>query len=90
MATFSSNSVRQLLLLTQLVVEPLVSISTTKTVDGEMYLKFINANTQTVATPLIPISAIKSVKGIGYAPKVLKKDTITFDTPVVGQQYQRI
>jgi len=88
MAVFSTNSVRQLFVANTTSGGAAGQyVGTTKTVDGEMYLKFINANTQTVATPLIPISAIKSVKGIGYAPKVLKKDTITFDTPVVGQTY---
>ena len=88
MATFSSNSVRQLFVVNSTSGGAAGQyVSTTKTSDNEMYLKFINANTQTVSSPLIPISAIKSVKGVAYAPKVLKKDTITFDTPVVGQTY---
>lgn len=88
MAIFSTNSVRQLFVANTISGGAAGQyVRTTKTTDNEVYLKFINANTQTVATPLIPISAIKSVKGIGYAAKTLRKDTITFDAPVVGQTY---
>ena len=88
MATFSSNSVRQLFVANTTSGGAAGQyVSTTKTVDGEMYLKFINSNTQTVVTPLIPISAIKSVVPVKYAAKTLRSDKIVINTAVVGQTY---
>lgn len=88
MATFSSNSVRQL------IVANTTSggaagqyVSTVATADGEMYVKYINANTQTVAGPRIPVSAIKSVVPVKYAAKTLRSDKIAINTAVVGQTY---
>ena len=88
MATFSSNSVRHLFVAnTSTGGAAGQYVDAVKTVDNELYLKFINANTQTVATPLIPISKIKSVSSKAYAAKVLRSDTITINTAVVGQTY---
>lgn len=88
MATFSSNSVRHLFVAnTSTGGAAGQYVSAAKTVDNELYLKFINANTQTVATPLIPISKIKSVSSKAYAAKRLRSDTITINTAVVGQTY---
>ena len=88
MATFSSNSVRHLFVAnTSSGGAAGQYVDAVKTVDNELYLKFINANTQTVATPLIPISKIKSVSSKAYAAKVLRSDTITINTAVVGQTY---
>ena len=88
MATFTSNSVRHLFVAnTSSGGAAGQYVDAVKTVDNELYLKFINANTQTVATPLIPISKIKSVSSKAYAAKVLRSDTITINTAVVGQTY---
>lgn len=88
MATFSSNSVRHLYVAnTSSGGAAGQYVGAVKTVDNELYLKFINANTQTVATPLIPISKIKSVSSKAYAAKTLRQDTITINTAVVGQTY---
>lgn len=88
MAVFSTNSVRQLFVAnTSSGGAAGQYVSANKTVDNELYLKFINANTQTVATPLIPISKIKSVSSKAYAAKVLRSDKIVIDSAVVGQIY---
>jgi len=88
MAVFSTNSVRHLFVAnTSTGGAAGQYVGAVKTVDNELYLKFINANTQTVATPLIPISKIKSVSSKAYAAKVLRSDTITINTAVVGQTY---
>jgi hypothetical protein len=88
MATFSSNSVRHLFVAnTSTGGAAGQYVDAALTVDNELYLKFINANTQTVATPLIPLSKIKSVSSKAYAAKTLRQDTITINTAVVGQTY---
>lgn len=88
MAVFSSNSVRQLIVANSTSGGAAGQyVETAVTTDGEMYVKFINANTQTVVSPLIPVSAIKSVVPVKYAAKTLRQDTITINTAVVGQTY---
>ena len=88
MPNFSTNSVRQLYVAnTSSGGAAGQYVSSTKTVDNELYLKFINANTQTVVSPLIPISKIKSISSKAYAAKVLRSDTIAVNTAVVGQTY---
>ena len=89
MATFSSNSVRQLIVANSTsggAAGQYVGTVATET-GGEMYVKYINANTQTVVSPLIPISAIKSVVPVKYAAKTLRSDKIAINTAVVGQTY---
>lgn len=103
MATFSTNSVRHLIVGNSYnnglagttsaptavneanagIVTSAVKIAAT----NELYLTYINASGQEVKTDLIPISNIRSVKSSAYAPKCLRKDSITFATPVVGETY---
>lgn len=88
MATFSSNSVRQLFVANTSGTGGSGQYSgAVKTVDNELYLKFTNALGQTVISPRIPISKIKSTSSKAYAAKTLRSDTITINTAVVGQTY---
>ena len=88
MAEFSTNSVRQLYVAnTSSGGAAGQYAGAKKTVDNELYLKFINANANTVITPLIPISKIKSISSKAYAAKTLRSDTIAVNTAVVGQTY---
>ena len=88
MPNFSTNSVRQLYVAnTSSGGAAGQYVSSTKTVDNELYFKFINANTQTVVSPLIPISKIKSISSKAYAAKTLRSDKIAINTAVVGQTY---
>lgn len=88
MAVFSTNSVKQLFVAnTSTGGAPGQYAGAVLTVDRELYLKFINANSQTIITPRIPLSKIKSVSSKAYAPKVLRSDTISVNTAVVGQTY---
>jgi hypothetical protein len=61
--------------------------SAIKTADNELLLTYINALGKETATDLIPVANIKSVKSTKYAPKKLRKDEITFKSPVAGQTY---
>lgn len=88
MAVFSTNSVRQLYVANASSGATAGAFATAvKTTDDELYLTLRNSANVAVATPIIPISAIKSAKLVAYAPKTLRKDTITFSAPVVGQTY---
>jgi hypothetical protein len=88
MATFSSNSVRQLYVANTSGTGGSGQYSSAvKTVDNELYLKFTNALGENVISPRIPISKIKSMSSKPYAAKVLRSDTITINTAVVGQTY---
>lgn len=88
MAIFSTNSVRQLFVAnTSSGGAAGQYVTSVKTVDNELYMTFINANVDTVATPLVPISKIKSATCKAYAAKVLRSDTITINTAIVGQIY---
>ena len=88
MAEFSTNSVRQLYVAnTSSGGAAGQYAGAKKTVDNELYLKFINANANTVITPLIPISKIKSISSKAYAAKTLRSDKIAINTAVVGQTY---
>jgi hypothetical protein len=88
MAVFSTNSVRQLYVANAASGSTAGAFATAvKTVDNELYLTLRNSANVVVATPIIPIDAIVSAKVIGYAAKTLRKDTITFAAPVVGQTY---
>lgn len=103
MATFSTNSVRHIIVAnsynnslagTTTVPAPVneanagvltsaVKVSAT----NELYLTYFNASGQEVKSDLIPINNIRSVSVKPYAPKCLRKDSITFATPVVGETY---
>ena len=88
MAVFSTNSVRQLFVANTSGTGGVGQYSgAVKTVDNELYLKFTNALGQTTISPRIPISKIKSTSSKAYAAKVLRSDTITINTAVVGQTY---
>lgn len=89
MAIFSTNSVRHLFVAnaTGSVTTPGNFGSVAKTVDGELYFKFTNALGQEVRTDLIPSDKIVHVTAKNNKAKVLRTDTITFDTPIVGQTY---
>lgn len=88
MATFSTNSVRQLYVANTSGTGGSGQYSgAVKTVDNELYLKFTNALGQNITSPRIPISKIKSTSSKAYAAKVLRSDTITINTAVPGQTY---
>jgi hypothetical protein len=103
MATFSTNSVRHVVVANSYnnslagtttvpasvneanagVVTSAVKVSAT----NELYLTYFNASGQEVKTDLIPIDKIRSVSVKPYAPKCLRKDSISFAAPVVGETY---
>ena len=88
MATFSSNSVRQLYVANTSGTGGSGQYSgAVKTVDNELYLKFTNALGENVISPRIPVSKIKSTSSKAYAAKTLRSDTIAVNTAVVGQTY---
>lgn len=88
MATFSTNSVKQLFVANTSGTGGAGQYSgAALTVDNELYLKFTNALGQNVISPRIPVSKIKSVSSKAYAAKTLRSDKITINTAVVGQTY---
>ena len=89
MAIFSTNSVRHLFVAnaTGSATTPGNFGSVSKTSDNELYFKFTNALGQEVRTDLIPANRIVKATVKNNKAKVLRTDTITFDTPVVGQTY---
>ena len=88
MAVFSTNSVKQLFVANTSGTGGSGQYSgAVKTVDNELYLKFTNALGENIISPRIPISKIKSTSSKAYAAKVLRSDTITINTAVVGQTY---
>ena len=92
MAVFSNNSVRHLYVANGFnagatSANPGFFKSAVKTVDNELFLTYVNAIGQTVKTDSIPVANIRSVTSKPYAPKCLRKDSISFTAPVVGQTY---
>lgn len=89
---FTTNSVRHLYIANgyntgATSANPGYFKSAVKTTDNELYLTYINVLGQETKTDSIPIANIRYVKSTPYAPKCLRKDAITFATPIVGQTY---
>jgi len=88
MAVFSTNSVRHLYVANAATGATPGCFNEAKvTTDQELYLTFVNTESKVVKTDLIPLSKIKKLSTTSYVPRKLRKDTITFATPVVGQTY---
>jgi len=87
MATFSTSSVRQLFVANASSGTTAGSFGAATVTDGELSFTIYNALGKLVSSPRIPLSKIRSVKSTAYSPKCLRKDAISFSTPVVGETY---